>query len=773
MARGPSLSIVPDVSPVDPQASYQRIQSSPADFGALPAAAAARLGGVEQDVSKQLFQRYDQVASDQGFNNFQDAVRKIQYGDPNNPSDKGYMNLVGQQAMDARPAAEKAIEDARTSILGTMQTSDAKLAFDTASRRYRTILGGEMDRHYADQTRTWSATVAKAQTDNAMADIATKGGDPDAFLHSASDAWGGQVKYLQSTYGPNLSPDVTAMQYRQTMAQAVKTRADRISATDPPGAAAWLQNGTVPSMSDPTKTVPIAQAIEPQVYDELVKGVRAANDRGVALGAANQAFSGSGAALGTALPGTPAKVDEPVRARAQAVHDEAVKQGASDDEAWGWAANAVHESGATPVAVPGDGGISHGMFQLNKDELARYQAQHSGHLPEQDDLSTQLRYVRAQAAPFLAGARGPDGYASAITTGFEKPANTQQEAANRGATAILLSGRPIPLAAPPGASNNAPDHTMDRAAGLSQLMARTDITDSQKELALTHFERLYNLQKQIDQDSSEQAFNEYIPLALKSPGTFPYDKMLADNRLKGLQKSQMNSIYKRALNGDIDKPTEVSQNERTILLDGIRDGSVRDPNALVDAVAHNGLSTGDYNFVRQRFDEAQTENGRSLNRQTTDLFTGVEKDFKSVPGMALSGFENPKAGTDFYKWKQFAYDQIADAQRNGKPVTPLFDPNSTQFLGSDQVMGRFRSPLTSTVPDAINKPDAQPAASAMKVPTTAAEIGAAYQAGYYGYGDAARDAAKAALARNGHVQPAGAVTPQPAAVAPPAVDVPH
>lgn len=251
-------------------------------------------------------------------------------------------------------------------------------------------------------------------------------------------------------------------------------------------------------------------------------------------------------------------------------------------------------------------------------------------------------------------------------------------------------------ASPPGAINNAPDYTQDRTNAFATLYGkyqRGELNETQFSLALTKLTQLQQIDTKMRADASEAAMNEYIPKALTSPGMFDMNAMLSDGRLTGLQKQHIFDVVNRAVRGNMDKPTEVSQAKRTELLDGIRDGSVTSHDRLLQAVAHEGLSTADYSFVRARLDEAQTENGRSLNRQTTELFHAVEKD---IGATLVPGLSNPLAGVDFYRFKAFAYAKIAEAQKAGK-VAALFDPASPDFLGSRAVVDRFKSDMDTVM----------------------------------------------------------------------------
>jgi hypothetical protein len=334
-----------------------------------------------------------------------------------------YSQKEGKAAVDAYPdfvgqlqaARKDALDGAPNLAVQNMLGQQATYMVD----RWQ-IAGGT---HQAEGMKQWTSQSYLGTLEDASNQAAHSWTDPDFVggqLARGTDA----AKSLSALHGEDAETATAnaAKAADQVLEPAIKTAA----ATNPTAAQALLTKYG-PSMSGPGLA---------RVTEELKAGER---QSGIASGIATT--MATPLEPGNGLPaGSPVALDAGTRARAQDVHDIAVKQGAPDDEAWGWAANAVHESGANAAPPPGDGGISHGLFQLNKDQLAAYQAQHAGHLPEQDDVATQLQFARSQAAPSLTGARGPGGYAAAISTGFEVPKGGAQEAANRAATAQALAG---------------------------------------------------------------------------------------------------------------------------------------------------------------------------------------------------------------------------------------------------------------------------------------------------------------------------------------------
>lgn len=144
----------------------------------------------------------------------------------------------------------------------------------------------------------------------------------------------------------------------------------------------------------------------------------------------------------------PRGFDQNANIRAQLIHDEFMKRGYTDAQSWGWAANALHESGGNPAVRPGDSGRSHGMFQWNEARLARYR-QMFGRDPEQGNVQENIQFADWEAhhtearnmQAFLA-ATDPATAAAALSRDFIRPRDREREMAARAATGRRLAGMP-------------------------------------------------------------------------------------------------------------------------------------------------------------------------------------------------------------------------------------------------------------------------------------------------------------------------------------------
>jgi hypothetical protein len=132
--------------------------------------------------------------------------------------------------------------------------------------------------------------------------------------------------------------------------------------------------------------------------------------------------------------------------RAAAVRDGLMARGMQPDGAIAFAANALHESAAKWDTRPGDGGASHGLFQINGPRLDAFKAANGGLLPEQTSLDKQLDFVVSElhgsestALGRIMGAQGVADKAAQVSEAFLRPKDTVPEMQRRSATALRLA----------------------------------------------------------------------------------------------------------------------------------------------------------------------------------------------------------------------------------------------------------------------------------------------------------------------------------------------
>ena len=144
---------------------------------------------------------------------------------------------------------------------------------------------------------------------------------------------------------------------------------------------------------------------------------------------------GGGAGPSTAPPAAtapgaavaPSAIEPTALTSATAVRDGLIKRGMDPVTATAFAANKLHESGATLDSGPGDGGVSQGNFMWNGDRNTEYQ-QLYGHTPQGAPLDEQLDFVmhelngkESAARDAINAAQGVDGKAAAISRYYLRP----------------------------------------------------------------------------------------------------------------------------------------------------------------------------------------------------------------------------------------------------------------------------------------------------------------------------------------------------------------
>lgn len=169
--------------------------------------------------------------------------------------------------------------------------------------------------------------------------------------------------------------------------------------------------------------------IQPQDIAALTSHLRAPLERQQALTAAQTVIRGTGA----------------LAASTSDIYQGLINRGMAPEAAWAWTANAVAESQGNTGAI-GDGGISHGLFQWNRERAQAFVARY-GHLPSAGTLDEQLDFVtqelagsEARARDLIDQARGPADKAAAISRYYLRPRDVNGEATRRAALATQLAG---------------------------------------------------------------------------------------------------------------------------------------------------------------------------------------------------------------------------------------------------------------------------------------------------------------------------------------------
>jgi hypothetical protein len=215
MARVP-VQVTPDVaaSPTPPS-DYQHIDATPASFGGAIGAAEQRTGGQADQAANDAAQsalliqnRFNQTATDDAYNKFQNAASDLTFGVSGDPSKPGLYSLKGEAALRAGPGALKSLDDTREQIKAGLQNDAQRLLFDQASRRLQTFTASSIGNHLQRQSEEYSKNVTEAGMANGAMTAGQNYNNDDFLMHTASDQGTLATNQARLTNGQNADPAI-------------------------------------------------------------------------------------------------------------------------------------------------------------------------------------------------------------------------------------------------------------------------------------------------------------------------------------------------------------------------------------------------------------------------------------------------------------------------------------------------------------------------------------------------------------------------------------
>lgn len=214
------------------------LQVSPNAFGAEQAKGLEQFGQGAASAGDQ----FGQIQADDVSNQYEDAARKIVYGDPDktitNPDgttgpDQGYIGLKGAEALRQRVDYEKrlneTLKDARSKLGSPKQIEQ----FDQMSNRYRNILSGDMGRHADQQGQTYAEQTQESSIKTHTANAALYADNDELFKHAAANVIDDYRKLAQVKYGAKPGDAIWTAYEHKGMQAAAATRIETIAVTDP------------------------------------------------------------------------------------------------------------------------------------------------------------------------------------------------------------------------------------------------------------------------------------------------------------------------------------------------------------------------------------------------------------------------------------------------------------------------------------------------------------------------------------------------------------
>ena len=264
---------------------YQRIDATPASFGAAANQGAEALSQGALDVSK----FYGQVAADNATNNFLKQATDLLHGDPNKTvpgpdgqpmPDTGYFGKRGADAMAARQQTAEQLDEAIAAQREALSTPQARLQFDTESRRYRAQYAAQMNEYADTQQRVWAQDTNRTSAELALNVIARNPADPFATADAQDRVRNAYVKNAQLQFGD--SEEIKQGALLKADQDIAKKRIDALIVQDPQAAEKAYQGasgvlGSLPEYGElgrQIKTAVVQSEFSPAV-DAAVQKVQA------------------------------------------------------------------------------------------------------------------------------------------------------------------------------------------------------------------------------------------------------------------------------------------------------------------------------------------------------------------------------------------------------------------------------------------------------------------------------------------------------------------
>jgi hypothetical protein len=259
-------------SPQVPSA-YENIRSTPADFGETIGAATERLGTVigqganvlaEGAIARQQLE--NQVRADDQTNKYQEAVTKILHGDPDNPTDTGFLGKRGEDAMRDYNATYKGIVDLRNTMRSQLANDRQRLSFDNESRRTQILTLSRMGEHYDREFKVYGTAVNHAAALGGMTQAADAqaNGDQAGFDAGVAKRMTADLKQAQ-LMGVANDPDVVNNILRNARSDVTKLQFKELSETNPYKAWQFLEVNK--DALEPGELHTLRQSIAAKYYD--------------------------------------------------------------------------------------------------------------------------------------------------------------------------------------------------------------------------------------------------------------------------------------------------------------------------------------------------------------------------------------------------------------------------------------------------------------------------------------------------------------------------
>lgn len=248
--------------------AFQRVQADPATFGGAAGAAAEKLGrsleqaggvGLEIAARQQAFENHGAVA--EALNQAEGTTGAVLHGDENDPSNTGYLNSRGKDAMGKLKGTVETVQGAYENARNGLQNDAQRAMFDQQSRSRLNSTIGQLQQHgsaqavaYAKDQQSASVELAMRSADNAASD--------EALWQQGRDEVLARQQKTNAMLG--LSPEASALALAKTESALLTRRVQRFDALgDPITAKAYLEANV--EKIDPDMATRLLEHLTPRV----------------------------------------------------------------------------------------------------------------------------------------------------------------------------------------------------------------------------------------------------------------------------------------------------------------------------------------------------------------------------------------------------------------------------------------------------------------------------------------------------------------------------
>ncbi|MBS1088138.1 transglycosylase SLT domain-containing protein [Gluconobacter wancherniae] len=152
-------------------------------LGSVVGDAFSQAGQMAGQIGDQIEKQNNEAAVNEAMTSFQNHIRNVQYGDPDNPDSKGFLTLQGKSAMDGWQGALQDIDSTRKQIAETLTPEQQRMYGQQSQSMQNSAFNG-MASHVAGQREVWVRQSNIARSDQ-LRDAAVANRSDPAAMQSA------------------------------------------------------------------------------------------------------------------------------------------------------------------------------------------------------------------------------------------------------------------------------------------------------------------------------------------------------------------------------------------------------------------------------------------------------------------------------------------------------------------------------------------------------------------------------------------------------------